>query len=64
MVKSFITLVHSGKLNTIVIYNGTAKIHDCILILENVGTAVNYCSIFITLAPVAFTIKIYMIIVL
>ncbi len=53
-----------ANLNTIVIYNGTAKIYDGILTIENVGTPVNHCSIFITLAPVACTIKIYMIIVL
>ncbi len=40
MVKSFITLAHGGKL--VGIYNG-------ILTLENVGTAVNYHSILITL---------------
>jgi hypothetical protein len=34
-----------AKLNTAVIYGG-------ILTLENIGTAVNYCGIFIQLAPV------------
>jgi hypothetical protein len=47
MVKSFITLVYVVNLK----YYGTAVIYRDILTLENVGIAVNYCSIFITLAP-------------
>jgi hypothetical protein len=39
-----------ANLNAIVIYLGIARIYHGILILENVGTAVNYHSIFITLA--------------
>jgi len=40
-----------ANLNTAVIYHDTAVIYSGILTQENVGTAVNYCSIFITLAP-------------
>ncbi len=40
MVKSFITLAHGGKM----------VIYHWILILKNVGTAVNYHDIFTTLA--------------
>jgi hypothetical protein len=38
----------------------TAVILHSILTLENVGTAVNYCDIFITLAPGACTTKRFM----
>jgi hypothetical protein len=44
MVKTFITLAHGGKIKYPVIYSR-------VLTLDNVGTAVNYCGIFITLAP-------------
>jgi hypothetical protein len=40
-----------ANLNTAVIYHDTAVIYSGILTQENVGTAVNYCSIFITIAP-------------
>jgi hypothetical protein len=40
-----------GNVNTAEIYHDTAVIYSGILTLENVGIAVNYCSIFITLAP-------------
>ncbi len=53
-----------ANLSPTVIYSGTAEIYDGILTLENVGTLVNHCSIFITLAPLASTIKIYVVIVL
>ncbi len=45
--KGFISLPMVANLNMSVIYCG-------ILTLENVGAAVNYCGIFITLAPVGF----------
>ena len=41
-----------SKLNTDVIYCGTAVNYHDTLILKNVGAAVNYCGICITLAPV------------
>jgi hypothetical protein len=51
MLKSCITLVHDGKIK----YGGNltwyALIYHGILTLENVGTALNYRGIFITLAP-------------
>ena len=40
-----------ANLTTVVIYRGTAVIYRDILTLENVANAVNYCCIFITLAP-------------
>jgi hypothetical protein len=40
-----------ANLITAEIYHDTAVIYSGILTQENVGTAVNYCSIFITLAP-------------
>jgi hypothetical protein len=40
-----------ANLNTAKIYHDTAVFYSGILTLENVGTAVNYCSIFITLVP-------------
>jgi hypothetical protein len=51
MIKSFITLAMVANLTTVVIYRGTAVIYRDILTLENVANAVNYCCIFITLAP-------------
>jgi hypothetical protein len=39
-----------ANLNDEVIYHGTAVIYKDILALENVGTAVDYLGIFITLA--------------
>jgi hypothetical protein len=44
-----------ANLNTAVIYRGTAVIYHGILTLENVGTAVNYSNIFITLGPGAIS---------
>jgi hypothetical protein len=55
MVKSLITFPHCGnpKYGVNVKYRG-ANYHG-ILTLENVGTAVNYCGIFVTLAPWALS---------
>jgi hypothetical protein len=47
--KSFITKAHCGN----------AAIYHRILTLENVGTKVNYHSIFITFAPGANVIKLF-----
>jgi len=44
MVVNFITLVHGYKLNYLVMYIRN-------LTIENVGTVVNYCGIFVTSAP-------------
>ncbi len=49
MVKSLITMAHSGKFKyciTVVIYLG-------ILTIENVGTAVNLCGTFTTLVQMS-----------
>jgi hypothetical protein len=51
------------KLNTAVIYCGTAVIYNGILILENLCTAVNYHSIFISLAPGANVIKLLTVVI-
>jgi hypothetical protein len=40
-----------ANVNTAEMYHDTAVIYSGILTPENVGTAVNYCSIFITLVP-------------
>ncbi len=40
-----------ASLNNTVIYHDTIAIYCGILILGNVGTAVNYRGIFLTLAP-------------
>ncbi len=46
-----------ANLNTTVIYSGTEVIYHGILTLENVGSAIIYQSISITLAPGASVIK-------
>jgi hypothetical protein len=46
-----------ASLNNIVIYHDTIAIYCGILIVGNVGTAVNYRGIFLTLAPGACILK-------
>jgi hypothetical protein len=46
-----------ANVNTWVIYSGTVVIYHGILTLENVGSAIIYHSISITLAPGAYVIK-------
>jgi len=52
--KFFTTFAHVIYFNTMIIYHGTTVIYCGILTPENVGTVVNYYSIFITFAPDVF----------
>ncbi len=47
------------NVNTVVIYCDTRVIYHGILTFENIGTAVNYCGIFKTLAPKANVLKLF-----
>jgi hypothetical protein len=59
MVKRFKTLVHGEVLKTVVIYCDTIVLYYGMLTLENVGTAVNYQGIFVSLAPGSYLCKTY-----